>query len=99
MHQVRMEGHSERAHLGDTRRPWSGQHQGTGRQGGLLDWDEARVDASVLDLAGVPLDLSDLLDTERLERVRHAADAWEAVNGWIVEPEYARVRLSRLRSA
>ncbi len=66
---------------------------------GFLDWDEARVDASVLDLASVPLDLSDVLDTERLERVRHAADAWEAANGWVVEPEYARVRLSRLQSA
>ena len=60
---------------------------------GFLDWDEARVDASVPDLASVPLDLSDVLDIERLERVRHAA------GGWIVEPEYAGVRLSRLQSA
>ncbi len=47
---------------------------------GLLDWDEARVDASVLDLAGLPLELAGTLGADRLERARRAADAWEAAN-------------------
>ena len=63
---------------------------------GLLDWDESRVDASVLDLAALPLDLSGELGVERLAAARRAADAWEAANGWLLEPEYARRRLARL---
>ncbi|MDP9476268.1 MAG: hypothetical protein M3R38_11415 [Actinomycetota bacterium] len=69
-----------------------------GDRAGLLDWDEARVDASVLDLAGLPLDLSDVLDTGRLGRARRASNAWEAASGWIAEPEYARSRLLRLQA-
>ncbi len=63
---------------------------------GFLDWDEARVDASVLDLADLPLDVVGDVGAERLARARRAADAWEAANAWTLEPEYARQRLSRL---
>ncbi len=63
---------------------------------GFLDWDEARVDASVLDLADLPLDVVGEVGAERLAKARRAADAWEAANAWILEPGYARQRLSRL---
>ncbi len=63
---------------------------------GFLDWDEARVDASVLDLADLPLDPGGDVGTERLAKARRAADAWEAASAWILEPGYARQRLSRL---
>lgn len=62
---------------------------------GLIDWDEARVDISLLDLADLPLDLTQEIEPSRLERARRAADAWEAANGWVAEPEYARRRLAR----
>lgn len=68
----------------------------SGGRAGFLDWDEARVDASILDLADLPLDLSAQLGVERLARARRAADAWEAANSWLLEPEYARRRLARL---
>jgi aminoglycoside phosphotransferase (APT) family kinase protein len=56
---------------------------------GFLDWDEARVDHPWLDLADIPgIDLP--------PAARAAVDAWEAANGWLVEPHYARVRLARL---
>jgi hypothetical protein len=51
---------------------------------------------SLLDLADLPLDLSGEIDPARLEQARRAADAWEAANGWVAEPEYARRRLARL---
>lgn len=63
---------------------------------GLLDWDEVRVDASILDLAGIPIDLSSTLGEARIRRAQRAADAWEVANGWLVEPEYARRRLAKL---
>jgi aminoglycoside phosphotransferase (APT) family kinase protein len=66
---------------------------------GLLDWDEARVDASALDLAYLPVDLAGELGMERLARARRAAGAWEAANSWLLEPEYARRRLARLEEA
>jgi Ser/Thr protein kinase RdoA (MazF antagonist) len=40
-----------------------------GKRAGLIDWDEARVDASVLDLAALPLDLAPVLGVERLARL------------------------------
>jgi Ser/Thr protein kinase RdoA (MazF antagonist) len=66
---------------------------------GLIDWDEARVDVSLLDLASLPLDLAPAIDHGRLARARHAALAWEVANGWVPEPEYARRRLVELESA
>lgn len=63
---------------------------------GFIDWDEARVDVSLLDLASLPLDLSSELGSERLGRTRRAATAWEAANGWLLEPEYARRQLAEL---
>ena len=63
---------------------------------GLLDWDEARVDASLLDLAALPAAAALDLGRERLASARRALDAWEAANGWVVEPAYARRRLARL---
>lgn len=62
---------------------------------GLLDWDEARVDYTDLDLADLPG--SDLRPAQ-LAVARAAAAAWEAANGWIIEPSYARRELARLRS-
>jgi Ser/Thr protein kinase RdoA (MazF antagonist) len=62
---------------------------------GFLDWDEARVDYTALDLADLPgADLPPAL----LAAARSAATAWEAANGWQVEPSYARRQLALLRS-
>jgi Ser/Thr protein kinase RdoA (MazF antagonist) len=61
----------------------------------LIDWDEARVDYTDLDLAELPG--SDLAP-ERLAAARAAATAWEAANGWIVEPAYARRQLAMLQA-
>jgi Ser/Thr protein kinase RdoA (MazF antagonist) len=66
-----------------------------GGRAGFLDWDEARVDYSDLDLAELPA--SDL-EPARLAAARSAATAWEAANGWIIEPGYARRQLDLLRS-
>ena len=56
---------------------------------GFLDWDEARVDHPWLDLADIPgIDLP--------PAARAAVDAWEAANGWLVEPDYAQERLTHL---
>ena len=60
---------------------------------GFLDWDEARVDCTELDLAGLP---GRHLPPERLAIARTAVTAWEAANGWIVEPAYARRQLALL---
>jgi Ser/Thr protein kinase RdoA (MazF antagonist) len=62
---------------------------------GLLDWDEARVDATDLDLAELP---GSDLPPERLAVARAAATAWEAANGWTVEPSHARRQLALLRT-
>jgi hypothetical protein len=56
----------------------------------LLDWDEARVDYTDLDLADLPA--SDLRRT-RLEAARAAITAWETANGLTIEPSYARPQL------
>ncbi|HEY6745570.1 MAG TPA: phosphotransferase [Mycobacteriales bacterium] len=66
----------------------------TGAGVGLLDWDEARMDATDLDLAELP---GADLPPQRLALVRAAATAWEAANGWTVEPSYARRQLALLR--
>lgn len=62
---------------------------------GLLDWDEARVDYTDLDLAELPVNG---LPPARLDAARIAATAWEAANGWVLEPSYAREMLALLRS-
>jgi Ser/Thr protein kinase RdoA (MazF antagonist) len=59
----------------------------------LLDWDEARVDRVDLDLAELP-DAD--MPPDRLAAARAAATAWEAANGWLVEPSYARRQLALL---
>lgn len=63
---------------------------------GLLDWDEARVDHTDLDLAELP---GSGLPTGRLAAARRAVTAWEAANGWLVEPDYARRQLALLRAS
>jgi Ser/Thr protein kinase RdoA (MazF antagonist) len=60
---------------------------------GLLDWDEARVDHPWLDLADLSITPVSPAQATIAER---AATAWEAANGWIVEPDYARSRLQQL---
>lgn len=62
---------------------------------GVLDWDEARVDYTDLDLAELP---GSDLSPARLSVAQTAATAWEAANGWVVEPSYARRQLALLRS-
>lgn len=54
----------------------------------LIDWDEARVDASLLDeMALVPRGDG---EAEQGGRVRRALLAWEAAVSWHVEPAYAQ---------
>ena len=60
---------------------------------GLLDWDEARVDYTGLDLADLP---GSGLPPARLARARRAVTAWEAANGWTTEPGYAERQLAAL---
>lgn len=62
---------------------------------GLLDWDESRVDIVDLDLANLAMQV---LDDRRHRRAQALADAWETVNAWTVEPDYARRRLAALRA-
>jgi Ser/Thr protein kinase RdoA (MazF antagonist) len=63
---------------------------------GLLDWDESRVDNPVLDLAELPIPI---LPPDIDAVAKHAADAWEAANGWQAEPDYARRCLDRVYAA
>jgi Ser/Thr protein kinase RdoA (MazF antagonist) len=63
---------------------------------GLLDWDEARVDSTDLDLAELA---AGGLPASRLSAARLAITAWEAASGWLTEPAYARRQLELLRSA
>lgn len=60
---------------------------------GLLDWDEARVDSTDLDLADLP---GSSLPPARLAAARSAVTAWEAANGWTIEPDYAQRQLAAL---
>ena len=62
----------------------------------LIAWDEARVDSSVLDFAEHPHAETLIEPAGRLRAARRAAIAWEAANGWQVEPAYARRRLGEL---
>jgi hypothetical protein len=67
----------------------------TSHGAGLLDWDEARRDYCDLDLADLP---ASELPRTRLEAARAATTAWEAANGWTIEPSYARQQLAQLLS-
>ena len=60
---------------------------------GLLDWDEARIDHTDLDLAELP---GTDLPPARRDAAHVAATAWEAANGWTIEPSYARRQLQLL---
>jgi len=62
----------------------------------MLDWDEARVDHAWFDLADVP---TRPLNPPADGVASRAAHAWEAANGWRLEPEYARRRLANLLDA
>ena len=59
----------------------------------LLDWDESRVDVSWHDLSNLGVQV---LDDETHARAGRLSHAWEAVNAWTTEPDYARSRLARL---
>ena len=63
---------------------------------GFLDWDESRRDATALDFAFLPTSPLTAAPPHHLEAARHAALAWEAANGWTIEPEYARRCLAHL---
>jgi aminoglycoside phosphotransferase (APT) family kinase protein len=65
---------------------------------GLIDWDEARVDASILDFSDLPDDAAPSMPKGCLETARIAADAWETASCWILEPAYARRRLQSLQA-
>jgi len=62
---------------------------------GLLDWDESRVDVVWHDLSSLGTRVLNLADHDQAVRLSHA---WEATNGWLVEPDYARRRLGKLDS-
>lgn len=59
----------------------------------LLDWDESRVDVTLLDLADLG---ADVLPSHEHALARQLADAWEVACSWTIEPDYARRRLARL---
>ena len=60
---------------------------------GLLDWDESRVDLTWHDLSNLAVQVLDDLSHRQAQRL---SDAWEVVNGWVTEPDYAQRRLSSL---
>ena len=60
---------------------------------GLLDLDESRVDLSLLDLTNLGIQVG---DDARHARGMQLSHAWEAVNGWVVEPDYAKRRYAQL---
>ena len=60
---------------------------------GLLDWDESRVDLTWHDLSNLGIQV---LTDEEHRRARRLSNAWEAANGWLREPDYARRRLQLL---
>lgn len=60
---------------------------------GLLDWDESRVDVTWHDLSNLGVVV---LDPESHRRANELSNAWEAINAWTCEPEYAKSRLANL---
>lgn len=69
----------------------------SGDQVVLLDWDEARVDVPLLDLAALPEAISGL-SHEDYGIAADAAHAWEAALFWHSAPDYARRRFEQLRA-
>lgn len=63
---------------------------------GLLDFDESRFDACWHDLSELGVQA---LDDAAHRRAQRLSNAWEAANGWIVEPGYARKRFAALLAA
>lgn len=61
---------------------------------GVIDWDEARVDVPVLDLAGIP-GHEGLPGVDPVV-VQLAALAWETATCWVPEPGYACTLLDQL---
>lgn len=60
---------------------------------GFLDWDESRVDVVWHDLSNLGVQV---LSDENHLQAQALSHAWEAVNGWILEPDYAHGRLRQL---
>lgn len=60
---------------------------------GLIDWDESRVDHVWHDLSNLGVQV---LDDESHARAEELSNAWEAVNAWTLEPDYARDRFAQL---
>ncbi len=65
---------------------------------GFLDWDESRVDVTWHDLSVFDAGIlgHDGLDRATTERARRLSHAWEVVNAWVTEPNYASRRLRLL---
>lgn len=61
---------------------------------GLLDWDESRVDLVWHDLSNLG---TQILCDRSHRRSQTLSNAWEAVNAWAIEPEYALERFDRLQ--
>lgn len=59
----------------------------------LLDWDESRVDLTWHDLSNLGVQV---LHDDDHRIAKRLSDAWEAVNAWLAEPVYARMRLDNL---
>ena len=63
----------------------------------LIDWDEARVDASILDeIALDGFDDEGVAAPSRRSEVLAALEAWEVAASWAIEPVYARRAARRL---
>jgi Ser/Thr protein kinase RdoA (MazF antagonist) len=61
----------------------------------LMDWDESRVDVTWHDLSNLGIVV---LDSDTQRRAETMSHAWEAINAWTAEPDYAMKRLSQLRA-
>lgn len=59
----------------------------------LIDWDEARVDASCFDRYGL---LKERFDHPAKQAIERAALAWEVAVCWQIEPEHARTQALKL---
>ena len=62
---------------------------------GFIDWDEARLDIAELDFADLGIGC---LNGLRQRCAAAAANAWETLNGWNLEPDYASRRFERVKT-